>query len=123
MSARAFCTVAASTKRPTNLGNNLRGTPAAYLSELMVTPLWALRPETAETLGISSPREAKECYHVPSGDTLPDIVEGDILVHGGTEYPVDTVAEWPDLSGGIPTLVIVVGEVKNSWPTVAVEEP
>lgn len=119
--SHAFCTVSASTKRATNLGNNLRGTPATYLSELMVTPLWALRPETVESLGISSPREFKEVYHVPTGDTLPDIVEGDVLVHGGTDYLVDNVAEWPDLSGGIPTLVIVVQEVKNSWPTVEPE--
>lgn len=114
-----FCTIAASTKRATDLGNNLRGAPATYLSELMVTPLWALRPDTAETLGISSPREMKECYLVPTGDSLPDIVEGDVLVHGGTEYIVDSVAEWPDLSGGIPTLVIVVSQIKSSWPTVA----
>jgi hypothetical protein len=114
----AFCTVEASTKRNTDLGNNLRGAPAAYLESLPVTPLWALRPETIETLGISSPREFKECYHVPTGDSLPDVVEGDVLVHGGTEYRIDHVAEWPDLSGGIPTLHLVVTQVKTSWPTV-----
>lgn len=114
-----FCTVTASTKRNQDLGNNLRGTPATHLASLAATPLWSLRAETIESLGISSPREYKECYHVPDSGTLPDVVEGDVLVHGGTEYRVDYVAEWPDLSGGIPALQIVVTQVKSSWPTVA----
>lgn len=114
----AFCTVTASTKRNQDLGNNLRGAAITNLASLAVTPLWSLRPETIETLGISSPREYKECFHVPTGDTLPDVVEGDVLVHGGTDYRIDHVAEWPDLSGGIPTLHIVVTAIKNSWPTV-----
>lgn len=117
----AFCTVAASTKRNTNLGNNIKGAPIPYLSDLMVTPLWSLRADTIESLGISSPREFKECYHAPSGDTLPDIVEGDVLVHSGAQYRIDSVAEWPDLDGGIPALVIVVQQIKNSWPTVEPE--
>lgn len=118
MTAASFCTITASTKRSTTLGNNQRGAPATYLTGLLVTPLWSLQATTIETLGISSPREFKEVYHVPTGDTLPDIVEGDVLVHGGTEYRVDNVAEWPDLTGGVPCLQIVVTEVKNSWPTV-----
>lgn len=118
MTAAAFCTVSASTKRNQDLSNNLRGAPVAYLTGLLVTPLWSLQAQTIETLGISSPRELKECYLVPTGDTLPDIVEGDVLVHDGTEYRVDYVAEWPDLSGGVPALQIVVGEVKNSWAAV-----
>lgn len=118
MTAAAFCTVSASTKRTQDLGNNLRGSPVTYLTGLLVTPLWSLRPETIETLGISSPREMKECYHAPTGDTLPDVAEGDVLVHGGAEYRVDHVAEWPDLSGGVPTLQIVVSEVKASWSAV-----
>lgn len=120
MTARAFCTVAASTKRNTDLGGGLRGAPAEYLTGLLVTPLWSLRPETIETLGISSPREYKECYFVPAADALIDLVEGDVLVHGGTEYRVDYVAEWPDLSGGVPCLQIVVAEIKSSWPAVEV---
>ena len=54
-----------------------------------------------------------------TGDTLPDVVEGDVLVHGGTEYRIDHVAEWPDLSGGVPSLQIVVTTVKASWATVS----
>lgn len=119
-----FCTVTASTKRNTDLGNNLRGAPQTYLIGLLVTPLWALRPETIESLGISSPREFKECYHVPAGDTLPDVMEGDVLVHEGSEYRIDHVSEWPDLNGGVPSLQIVVAQIKHAWPTVApVEGP
>lgn len=120
MSARAFCTVTASTKRNQSLAGNVTGAAVEYLTGLMVTPLWSLRPETIESLGITSPREFKEVYHVPTGDSLPDIVEGDILVHGGVDYPVDHVAEWPDLNGGVPSLQIVVQQVKHSWPTVEV---
>lgn len=121
MSARNFCTVEASTKRNQDLGSGIVGSAVEHLTGLMVTPLWSLRPETIESLGISSPREFKEVYHVPTGDTLPDLVEGDILVHGGVEYPIDHVAEWPDLSGGVPCLQIVVQQVKHSWPSVEVE--
>lgn len=119
MTARNFCTITATTKRNQNLGNNMRGAAVEYLTSLAVTPLWSLRPETVQSLGISSPREFMECYHVPTGDTLPDVVEGDVLVHGGVEYRVDHVAEWPDLSDGVPSLQIVVAAVKDSWPTVA----
>lgn len=119
MSARTFCTITATTKRNEDLGNNMRGPAVAYLDSLLVTPLWSLRPETIESLGISSPREFKECYHVPTSDTLPDVVEGDVLVHGGTEYRIDHVAEWPDLDGGVPSLQIVVTTVKSSWATVS----
>ncbi|MFA6168295.1 MAG: hypothetical protein WC700_16860 [Gemmatimonadaceae bacterium] len=118
-----FCTVTATTKRNQTGTGGVTGAAVAYLTALAVTPLWPLRPETIESLGISSPREYKECYHVPTGDALPDIVERDILVHGGAEYIVDHVAEWPDIAGGVPSLQIVVTQVKTAWPTVAAEEP
>lgn len=115
-----FCTITASTKRNQDLDNGITGNPVTYLATLAVTPLWSLRPETIESLGISSPREFKECFAVPNDDTLADVVEGDVLVHSGTEYIVDNVAEWPDLSGGVPCLHLVVQEVKTSWPKVTV---
>lgn len=116
-----FCTETYSTKRNVDFGNNLRGAPVTYLTGLLGTPLWSLRPETIETLGISSPREFKEIFIVPSDEaTLPDIIEGDVLVHGGSEYRIDHVAEWPDIAGGIPTLHIVVTAIKLAWATVEV---
>ena len=109
-----------STKRNTNLGNNIKGAPITYLAGLLGTPVWNLRADTIESLGISSPRKFKEVYLVPNGDTLPDIREGDILV-GSEEFRIDSVAEWPDLSGGVPCLVIVIQQIKSSWPTVEPE--
>lgn len=123
MSATDFCTVDASTKRNQDMGSGITGAAIAHLASIMVTPLWSLNAETVTSLGINSPREFHEVYHVPaSGAALPDIVEGDILVHGGTEYVVDHVAEWPDLSGGVPSLQIVVQEIKSAWPVMPAEE-
>lgn len=114
MGARQFCTQTATTKRAEDLSNGIKGAPVDYLTDLAVTPVWSLRPETAQTLGISSPREYKELYHVPlEGEELPDIREGDLLITNGVTYVVDTVAEWPDAA--IPTLVIVIGDVKREW--------
>jgi hypothetical protein len=113
-----FTTIQASTKRNQAGTGGVTGAAVAYLTSLAVTPLWPLRPETVESLGISSPREYLECYHVPTSDTLPDVRERDILVHGGAEYIIDHVAEWPDLSGGVPSLQIVVQQIKTAWPTV-----
>lgn len=109
-----FCSVTASTKRNPSAVSGKIGAPVAKLSSLAVTPLWALRPETIQSLGINSPREYRECYHVPTGDTLPDVLEGDVLVHGGTEYIIDSVAEWPDIGAGVPCLQIVVSAVKGT---------
>lgn len=109
-----FCTVTASTKRNADLGNGIIGAPATYLATLAVTPLWPLQQATVVELALSSPREFKECYHVPAADTLPDVVEGDVLVHSGREYQIYFAGEWGDLGGGIPALLIVVQEVKGS---------
>lgn len=111
MSAASFCTVEASTKRRQDLGSGQIGAPITNLSSLMITPLWPVSGETIRTLDLNSPRERKECFHVPSGTTtLPDVREGDTLVVDGTSYPVDWVGEWTD--GSIPALHIVVQEVK-----------
>lgn len=111
MTARSFCTVTASTKRSTD-----GDTPAAYLASLLITPLWPLSPETRNTMALNSPREAKECYHVPvAGGALPDVVEGDRLVVAGTEYPVLYAAEWAGIDADdIPCLHIVVQEIKRA---------
>lgn len=114
MSAADFCTVTASTKRAEDLGSGRSGAPVANLASLLITPLWPLGPETVRELAINSPREFKECYHVPSG-ALPDVLEGDVLVIGSTEYPIYHVGEWTEISSGdAPCLQIVVQEVKGS---------
>ena len=111
MTARAFCTVTASTKRNAALSGGRLGAATTHLASLLITPLWPAGSETVRTLDLNSPREFKECYHVPTGTTLPDVREGDILVVSGTDYPIYFVGEWTD--GDIPTLHLVVQEVKR----------
>lgn len=104
------CTVVASTKR-----SAAGDTPVAHLARILITPLWPLSPETRNTVALNSPREAKECYHVPAtGVALPDVVEGDRLVVAGTEYPVLYVAEWTGDDSDLPCLHIVVQEIKRA---------
>ncbi len=113
MSARAFCTVEASTKRNESLGSGRTGAPAANVVGLLVTPLWPVSRETVTILAINSPREYKECFHVPAaGVALPDVVEGDVLVHGGAEYRIAYVGEWTD--GDVPCLTIVCQQIKGT---------
>lgn len=117
---RAFTTVSASTTRSTTLAGNRTGAAATYLTGLLITPLWPLNASTVESLGISSPVEAKECYFVPSAnEPLPDIVEGDGLIVGGVSYPIDNVSEWTAVAGLPACLRIVVNSIKREWPTVA----
>jgi hypothetical protein len=111
MTAASFCTVTASTKRNAALSGNRRGAPAAYLLGLAITPLWPVGNETIRTLAIDSPREFKECYHVPGGVDLPDVDEGDVLVVAGVDYPIHYVGEWTD--SAVPCLHIVVQEIKR----------
>lgn len=116
MSAREFCTLTASTKRNEDLGSGRTGAAIENLTSLAVTPLWPVSAETRRVLELNSPREFKECFHVPvAGGALPDVVEGDILVLSGAEYPVHYVAEWPGINtSDLPSLQIVVQEVKGS---------
>lgn len=112
MSAANFCTVTASTKRNPDLGSGRRGSPTANLTSLLITPLYPLSRESTSTLGINSPREFKECYHVPApGAALPDVKEGDILTVAGVDYPVYWAGEWND--SAVPCLHIIAQEVKR----------
>lgn len=111
MSAASFCTVTASTKRNTTSGGRT-GAATTYLSSLLITPLWPLNQEITRALGIDSPREFKVAYHVPTGATLPDVMEADILVVDGVEMPIYYVGEWTD--SDIPALEIVVQQLKQA---------
>jgi hypothetical protein len=113
MSARDFCTVDASTKRNAAASGNRLGAAVTNLASLLITPLWPVGRETIRLLDLNSPRETKECFHVPvAGGALPDVRERDILVIGANEYPIDAVLEWTD--GDIPSLHIIVGQVKTT---------
>lgn len=110
----SFCTKVATIKRNTDLGSGRTGAAATVISALPITPVWPVNANTVESLQLSSPREQKECYHVPTGDTLPDVRERDTLTTGGMTYIVVAVAEWPDITRGIPCLQIIVEEVKGT---------
>lgn len=113
MSARAFCTITASTKRNATVSGNQKGAAVTNLASLAITPLWPVSRETIRLLDLNSPREFKECFHCPvAGGSLPDVKENDVLVIGASQYRIDFVGEWTDAD--IPTLHIVASEVKAS---------
>ncbi len=82
-------------------------------ASLLVTPLYPLGRDMLTLLDLNSPRDVRECYHVPApGAELPDVREGDILSVGGQDYIVFYVAEWPD--GDVPALNLVLQKVKGT---------
>lgn len=112
MSARSFCTVTASTKRNADLGSGRTGAPATNLASLAITPLWPLDGGAVQSLAISSPREYLMAFHVPDGEDLPDVAEGDMLTVAGIDYPIQYVDTWTD--GDVPSLRIVVQKVQGT---------
>lgn len=117
MSAVNFCTVTASTKRNADLGSGRIGAPATNLASLLVTPLWPVSQEVIQRLELDTPRTVKECYHIPAtpATALPDVLEDDVLTHGGTDYRVIFAEEWPEITqGNVPSLRIVVDEIMGT---------
>lgn len=112
MTARTFCTETASIKRNSTVAG-ITGAPTTHIASLAITPIWPIQrgEQIQALLELASARELKECYHVPTTATLPDIQEGDLLVIGASEYPVLHVMEWTD--GDVPSLQIIVQEVKQ----------
>lgn len=83
-------TLEASTKRPTALVSGRRGTPALHLASIRVTPLDPVDAETRQRLALNTPHELLQAF-VDGG---LDIVEGDLLVVDGVEYPVRSAGQW-----------------------------
>lgn len=91
MSARRFCTETATIKRR-NATTNVVETIA---SGVKVTPLWPISQDSIQRAELNTPRTALECYHVPDDcETLPTVLDGDRLVHNGTEYAVVFAGTW-----------------------------
>lgn len=111
--AASFCTQTAVIKRNPDLGGGVTGAPALHLASLAITPIWPIQrvDQVQSLLELASAREMKECYHVPTSTTLPDVREGDLLVLGAAEYPILHVMEWTDWD--VPALQIIVQEVKQ----------
>lgn len=119
MSARSFCTVTASTKRNADLGSGRTGAPATNLASLAITPLWPISAGSRDLLDdrmTSRIAEMKECYHVPAaGESLPDVIEGDVLTVSSVDYRVEAVREWQDIdAGGVPCLHILAQQIRGT---------
>lgn len=90
-----MATVTASTKRSPAISGAKRGTPATNLTGIACTPLDpadpGLRAELQQRLAPEgTPMEILQTFV----DADLDIVEGDILVVSGAEYPIRAVADW-----------------------------
>jgi len=85
-----MATVTASTKRSAGIVDGLEAGYVENIASLKCLPLDPISPELS--LGIEGLgwRETLQTY--TEGGL--DIVEGDLLVVGSTEYPVRAVAEW-----------------------------
>lgn len=98
MSSIAFtrlASVSASTKRlPAADVNGIIGSPSEQVASLVCTPLDPVDSELRQRLGIDSPHELLQTFTEETG-----ILEGDIFVVSGTEYPVKSCAEWTDFRG------------------------
>jgi|FLYN01.1.fsa_nt_gi hypothetical protein len=91
-SFRRLATVTASTKRPPaiNATTGLRGAPTVQIASLMCLPLDPVDPAIQQRLGLHTPHEVLSTVV----DDGLDIVEGDILVVSGKEYPIKAVGDW-----------------------------
>lgn len=85
-----LATVTASTKRAATLSGGKRGSPEIHLASLACLPLDPVDAEVRQRLALDSPHELVQTF-VQGG---LDIVEGDLLVVGGTEYPIRAVEDW-----------------------------
>ena len=85
-----LATVTASTKRPPTISGGKRGSPVTNVSSLSCWPLDPVDPELRQRLGLDTPHELLQTFV----DNGVDIVEGDLLVVGSTEYPVRAVGDW-----------------------------
>ena len=95
MSAIDMATVTASTKRPPAVASGIVGEPVTNIASLLITPFMSASAELAMDANIQDPREAKLTYCFVDGNgALYDVAEGDVLVVGSDEYPIQSAAEF-----------------------------
>jgi hypothetical protein len=112
MSSKSFslrASTTASTKRPPAVSSGKRGTPETNIANLSCYPLAPAMPELVDRLGLN----AQGVYWETFTQGGLDIVNGDYLVIGTTEYPVRAAASWPWPPGGGDRLHLVVEEIKT----------
>lgn len=95
-SFRRLATVTASTKRPPPVVNGQRDEPQAYLANLKVTPLDPADSQKARDLAFRLQQENGKMYELLQcfTEATNDIIEGDVLVVSGNEYPVRSTGDW-----------------------------
>lgn len=85
-----LATVSASTRRPPAVSGGKRGVPATHVVSLMCTPLDPASSELVPQRLLETPMELLQTFV----DNSVDIIEGDVLVVGTTEYPIRYVGDW-----------------------------
>jgi len=85
-----LATVSASTKRSGGISGGLEAAYAVQIASLKCLPLDPVAPELAQEFEGLSFRELLQT----SVEGGLDIKEGDLLVVGGNEYPIKSVANW-----------------------------
>lgn len=83
-------TITGSTKRAPATSSGKRAAPAPHLASIRLTPLDPVDAETRQRLALNTPHELLQAF----ADGGLDIVEGDLLVVGGVEYPVRSAGQW-----------------------------
>lgn len=87
---RQLMSSTASTKRNPAVSGSQRAAAVANLTGLRCTPLIPVSTDVLARIGTDAPYNLYECYVLGA----QDIVEGDILTIGGTDYPVRWAQAW-----------------------------
>lgn len=94
LTMKRLMSLSVSTKRATTLVSGLRGTPVTYLTGVKCMPIDPVSiGETRERLTSMELDSPIELYQtVTSG--VYDIIKGDILTSGSTDYAIKDVENW-----------------------------
>ena len=104
-----MATVTASTKRPPAIASGKRGVPATNIASLKCFPLDPISPELRQTLALNTPHEILQSY--TEGGL--DILEGDILAVGSSEYRIRAVGQWYWPMDSADYLYLVLEDLKT----------
>jgi hypothetical protein len=104
-----MATTTASTKRPPDVSGGKRTAPAQNIASLSCYPLVPVDAQLRERMHTEGMAKLWQTF-VQGG---LDILEGDLLVIGSTEYPVRYVEEWDWFPDSADRLLIVVEELKT----------
>lgn len=103
-----LATLAASTKRSAGITDGLEDAYAESIASLLCLPLMPVTPELAQEFPGLSFREML----MTAVEGGLDIVEGDVLVVGSTEYPIRAVGDWPWKPTGADRLMLFLEDTK-----------